>query len=304
MNTYQHTLKRPFHLEGIGLHTGESVRIRVLPAPPNTGIRFFRTDITPHIIIPARLDFVVDTSLSTVIGVNNIKIHTIEHLMAAFYGMNVDNAIVEVTGPEIPICDGSAEYFVRCIKESGIRQQNSPRIYIELLEEFSYFNNDKKIEASPCWDTEINCEISYNHPLISRQNLLFSYFNGDFFRIKDSRTFGFLSDVEKLRQMGLIKGGTLDNAIVLGDNGVINPDGLRYEDEFVRHKTLDIIGDMYLLGYPILAKLNTFKSGHQLHFEFARNLMNNTKIWRLTTLREQDASESMYCNLRLSYSLS
>jgi len=285
LNTYQHTLRKPFEIEGIGLHTGKNIKMRVLPAPANSGIRFLRTDIMPHTIIPARLDFVIDTSLSTVIGINNLRIHTIEHLMAALAGLNIDNAIVELSGPEVPICDGSADFFVRSINEAGIKQQNAIRHYIEILDSFSFAQSDKKIEVNPSESFEIFCEISYNHPLIKYQNFNFSHSNGNFLDIYNARTFGFLSDVEKLKAMGLILGGSLDNAIVLDSESVINPEGLRHNDEFARHKTLDIIGDIYLLGYPVLGKVNAYKSGHQLHYQFAKELYAKNSFWKLTTIQ-------------------
>jgi UDP-3-O-[3-hydroxymyristoyl] N-acetylglucosamine deacetylase len=287
LNRYQHTLRKPFQIEGIGLHTGKTIKMRALPAPANTGIRFLRTDIMPHTIIPARLDFVVDTSLSTVIGINNLRIHTIEHLMAAFSGMNVDNAIVELSGPEAPICDGSSDFFVQSIRETGIKEQNSLRHYIEIIESFSFVHGDKRIEVKPAGGFEVFCEISYNHPLITYQNFNFSLSEGNFFDIYNARTFGFLSDVEKLKAMGLIMGGSLDNAIVLDTEGVINPEGLRHHDEFARHKTLDIVGDMFLLGYPVLGKVSAYKSGHQLHYQFAKALYSNNKLWKLTTMESE-----------------
>lgn len=302
MNRYQHTLRKPFQIEGIGLHTGKNVKMRALPAPANTGIRFFRTDVIPHTIIPARLDFVVDTSLSTVIGINNLRIHTIEHLMAAFAGLNIDNAIVELSGPEVPICDGSSDFFVQSIRESGIKQQNSLRHYIEITRDFFFEYGDKKIEVNPAGGFEVFCEISYNHPLINYQNFNFSLSGGNFLEIYNARTFGFLSDVEKLKAMGLIMGGSLDNAVVLDAEGVINPEGLRHQDEFVRHKTLDIVGDMYLLGYPVLGKVRAYKSGHQLHYYFAKELYANNNLWKLTTIQpEYDTIRSDFEFTAVSY---
>jgi len=278
----QRTLKDEIGCTGIGLHSGEKVRINIRPAPCDTGIRFVRTDLPGHPMIEARFDNVFDTTLATSIGLNGCRISTIEHLMAAFYGLGIDNAVVELQGPEVPIMDGSSAPFVFLIKSAGIKEQTTPKQFIVVKKTLKLDDGNRSICVYPSSELKITYMIDFQHPLLRNQEYVLRFSGGDFVReISRARTFGFLRDVETLKANGLAKGGSLDNAVVIDDFRIINEDGLRYKDEFVRHKILDFIGDLSLIQFPIIGHFVVKKSGHFLNQQMLGMLMKSKKHWRI-----------------------
>jgi len=287
-STYQHTLAGPAIFAGIGLHTGRRVRAAIVPAPVGTGIVFVRTDLG-DCAMPARADHVINTRLNTVIGDGSgASVSTVEHLMAALAALEVDNAVIELDGPEAPIMDGSAQPFVEMIDHVGVRRQEAPRQYIEVLEEVEVRDGDKRVSLSPASRLEIAFEIAFDSPVIGRQRVDFALDEAVFrAELADCRTFGFLHEVEALRASGLALGGSLENAVVVDGDGVLNPEGLRRPDEFVRHKALDAIGDLYTLGGPILGRFEGVCAGHSLNNALVRALLARPDAWRVRTLVEE-----------------
>ena len=261
----QRTLKSTLNLTGIGLHSGKQVDLAIHPALPNTGIVFMRSDLPGRPRISAHYKNVVSTQMATTLGSGRVTISTVEHLLAAFQGLGVDNALVEVNAPEVPIMDGSSAVFFEKIQEIGLQFQLQSRPYLALRRRVEVKLNEKWAVAEPCSRLEIEASIDWDHPVIGYQE--FRYIEGktDFRELASARTFGFLRDVEALKQAGLARGGSLDNAVVLDDARVLNPDGLRYNDEFVRHKVLDALGDFKLAGIAIQAHVKLHRSGHDLH---------------------------------------
>ena len=281
----QHTIKRSIKAAGIGLHTGAKVTMKLRPAPVDSGIRFVRTDLDPVALIQAAPEYVVDTAFATTVGNGTGSVSTVEHLMAALAGMGVDNIIVDVDGPEIPAMDGSAYPFVSLIKEAGLKIQDAPRYYIEILEPITVQSGDKCVTISPSDNFHISAEIAFEHPLIARQqfNSMVTPFIFERY-ISRARTFGFLKEVEYLKENGLALGGTMDNAIVLDETSILNQAGLRFPDEFVRHKVLDLIGDISLLGMPVLGKIQSFKGGHAIHNLLNQEILSHPYSWRKVEL--------------------
>lgn len=281
MDYLQRTLKDATGCTGIGLHCGEKIRLRIKPAPPDTGIRFVRTDVESRPMIQARFENVVDTTLATTLGFNGCRVSTIEHLMAAFFGLGVDNALVELDGPEVPIMDGSAAPFVFLLKGAGIvEQQGAPKRFIVIRRPFKIKDGNRSVSISPSKELKITYTIDFQHPLLRNQEYELSFSGGSFVReISRARTFGFLRDVETLKENGLAKGGSLDNAIVVDDFRILNEDGLRFDDEFVRHKILDFIGDLSLVGAPVIGHFKVQKSGHFLNQHMLKRLMASPKCW-------------------------
>jgi UDP-3-O-[3-hydroxymyristoyl] N-acetylglucosamine deacetylase len=277
----QRTLKGEIGCTGIGLHTGEKVRINIRPAPCDTGIRFVRTDLDGHPMTEARFDNVFDTTLATSIGLNGCRVATIEHLMAAFYGLGIDNAVVELDGPEVPIMDGSSAPFVFLLKSVGIKEQNAPKQFIVVKKALKLDDGNRSICVYPSNELKITYTIDFQHPLLRNQEYVLRFSGGDFVReISRARTFGFLRDVETLKANGLAKGGSLDNAVVIDDFRIINEDGLRFKDEFVRHKILDFIGDLSLIQFPIIGHFVVKKSGHFLNQQMLAMLMKSKRHWK------------------------
>jgi UDP-3-O-[3-hydroxymyristoyl] N-acetylglucosamine deacetylase len=280
MDYRQRTLKDEVSCTGIGLHSGQTVSLTIRPSPPDTGIRFTRNDILGHPAIKAHYENVVDTNLSTTIGLNGFRVSTIEHLMAAFFGLGIDNARVELDGPEIPIMDGSAAPFVFLIKSAGIKEQKNPKRFIVIKKPFEIREGGRSVTICPSNDLKITYSIGFNHPLIRTQKYQLHFSGKDFVEeISRARTFGFLRDIQTLRENGLAMGGSLDNAIVIDDFRVLNEDGLRYKDEFVRHKILDFIGDLAVLGCPVIGHFVIQKSGHLLNHQMLHRLMANREHW-------------------------
>lgn len=283
----QHTLKNKISIKGTGLHSGVSVKINLCPADPDHGIVFKRIDIEgKDNVIPAKWDNVVDTRLCTVIGNGDgVTVGTIEHLVAALRGCGVDNVLVEIDGPEVPIMDGSSVVFVEAIEEAGIQAQGQPRRAIRILKEVVYEEDDKKVILSPSDVPTFGGVIDYTNPVIGTQQYGIKLINGNFKHdLADCRTFCLYEDVEKMQANGLALGGSLDNAIVIDDSGVMNPEGLRCHDEFVRHKLLDAIGDMALAGGMILGAYESSKAGHALNNKALRALFADDSAWEMVDL--------------------
>lgn len=271
----QHTICQSVWCSGIALHCGLKVGLALKPAPVGHGIRFLRTDLPDSPSICAHYSKVVNTYQATTIGSCGAAVSTIEHLMAALYGCGVDNVLVELNGPEAPIFDGSAAPYVQLIRKASILEQDGSRNYLIIRKPLTVTEGDSFITATPCDRFEVRYEIDYPHPRIGKQAYCWELKNGSFGReIAKARTFGFLKDVRRLQKMGLVQGGSLANAIVFDDSELLNVDGFRYEDECVRHKILDFIGDLALTGLPVLGKFNIHKAGHALHSRFLTELMD------------------------------
>ncbi|HEV2533184.1 UDP-3-O-acyl-N-acetylglucosamine deacetylase [Phenylobacterium sp.] len=288
-DAFQHTLRAPATFAGVGVHTGAYTRVAVRPAAPDTGIVFVRTDVTGgDNRVPCAPETVVKTQLGTVIGNEaGVTVATIEHLMAALVMLGVDNALVELDGPEMPIMDGSSLPFIRVLDRAGLRMQDAPRRYIEILETVEVVEGDKRAALKPADSFEVAFEIRFESPVIGTQAIDMAM-DGQAFRdeLADCRTFGFLHEVEQLRSLGLARGGTLENCVVIEGDRVINPEGLRRPDEFVRHKALDAIGDLYVLGAPILGRFEGELAGHAINNLLVRALAARPEAWRYVTFAE------------------
>lgn len=282
----QRTLKKNISATGVGLHSGEKILLSIHPAPPDAGIVFRRTDLFPAVEIPALYQNVCETLLCTTLGCNNVKIATVEHLLSAFAGLGIDNAYIDVNGPELPIMDGSAAPFVFLIQSAGIKEQSKAKKFIRILKTLEIEDGDKWVKFSPYNGYKICFTIGFNHPVFNNKPKVASFdFSGSSY-IKEvcrARTFGFLDDYEKLQEKDLAKGGSLDNTVVVDDYRVLNEDGLRFENEFVSHKVLDAIGDLYLLGSSLIGAFEGYKSGHALNNQLLRTLMSTHKAWEYTS---------------------
>ncbi len=290
----QRTLKAPVSCQGVGLHSGARVQMTLRPAPADTGVVFVRTDLSPSIDIRAASDNVVDTSFATTLGREGVRVGTVEHLLAALSGLGVDNVKVELTGPEVPIMDGSAAPFVYLIRTAGIELQRKFKRFLVVRKTLEVSDNGKRAQIAPASQFGISCTIDFDHPLISDQKLEVRMSDRVFYReISRARTFGFLRDVESMKRMGLALGGSLENAIVVDDFNILNPEGLRYADEFVRHKILDIIGDLALCGMPVIGHFTSVKSGHALNQRLLRRLVNEPNAAEIVEVRERKQLERM-----------
>lgn len=284
----QRTLAKPFSCSGTGVHSGVRVNLCLLPAPANHGIRFQRSDLPDSPTIRAFFRNVVDTSLATVIGQEGAIVSTIEHLMAAFAGLSIDNALVTIDGYEMPIMDGSARIFAEGIMEAGIAELDKPRSFLAITEKVELVEGDKWVIAEPCDHFSITCGIAFNHPMINEQSVTLDLTDDSFLKeISPARTFGFYRDIKMLKLYGLGRGADLGTGIALTDDGIMNEGGLRFSDEFVRHKLLDCLGDFSLLGMPILAKITTHKSGHAFNHAFLEALFENKGAWETRTLESK-----------------
>jgi len=294
----QQTLKNTVRATGVGIHSGQKVFITLSPAPIDTGIVFRRVDYKRPFSIKATATQVGETSMSTTLVKNGIKVGTVEHLMAAFAGMNIDNCFVDLSASEVPVMDGSAGPFVFLIQSAGIQQQSSPRKFIKILKEITIQVDDKSASLKPYAGSKFAFDIDFDHPAFEDHcNHADIDLNTQSFikEISRARTFGFMRDIEMLRNSNLGLGGSMDNAIVLDDYRVLNHGGLRYEAEFVRHKLLDAIGDIYQLGHPIIGEYHGFKSGHALNNELARALLADEAAYELISFTDKkDQAESMF----------
>jgi UDP-3-O-[3-hydroxymyristoyl] N-acetylglucosamine deacetylase len=290
---YQRTLKNPIRETGVGLHTGEKVYLTLRPAPENTGVVFVRSDLEPALEIPARTEYVGDTTLATTIVKGDVRISTIEHLMAALSGLGVDNAIVEVSGPEMPIMDGSAATFVFLIQSAGIEEQKALKKFLRIKETVTVTGPDdvawkgQTATLKPFDGFKVSHTIVYDNPVIKEQRASVNFSTTSFVKeVSRARTFGLMQEFEHLRERNLAQGGSLDNAVVVDDFRVLNDDGLRHQDEFVRHKILDAIGDMYLLGYSLIGEFIGHKSGHAANHALRETLMAQESAWEIVTFED------------------
>jgi UDP-3-O-[3-hydroxymyristoyl] N-acetylglucosamine deacetylase len=288
----QQTLKQKCSCSGIGVHSGRTIKLQILPAPENSGITFLRTDLKLHPEIRAHVDNVVDTTLATTLGLfhqgERITVATVEHLLAALYGMRIDNACILVDGPEVPIMDGSSGPFVEMLQAAGIEQQKAHRRYLTLTREIKVGDGQKEARIRPSSGFKIVCTLDFDHPLIMPSPYKFVFDEQRFVKdIAYARTFGFLRDVEALRAKGLALGGSLDNAIVIDQYRVLNEGGLRYPNEFVRHKILDAIGDLSLFGMPILGRARLFRSGHALNRALVQSVLADPKNYKIIEAQEE-----------------
>lgn len=282
----QRTLKNPIRATGTGVHTGDVIQILLRPAPIDTGIVFCRTDLEPNVEIKATVQNVGDTTLSTCLMQNGVRISTIEHLMSAFSGFGIDNAYVEVTASEVPIMDGSAGPFVFLIQSAGIEEQEAPKRFIRIKRKVKVKDGDKWAMLSPYDGFRISFTIDFDHPVFknTNQKSTLDFSSTSYAReISRARTFGFLSDFEKLQAYNLGLGCSLDNTLVVDDYRIVNEGGLRYQDEFVKHKMLDAIGDLYLLGYNLIGCFSGYKSGHELNNKLLRALLATEDAWEFVT---------------------
>jgi UDP-3-O-[3-hydroxymyristoyl] N-acetylglucosamine deacetylase len=276
----QRTLRRSVSCKGIGLHSGNKVTLSLKPAPADHGIRFQRTDLG-GLEIPATVTHLGGIQYQTGLTREAVSVETVEHLLAALTALGIDNVIVELNHPEVPIMDGSSAPFVYLITEAGVKRLQAPRRYLKVLRPISLTNGDKRIALYPSDHFKVTYSISFDHPLLRHQSRTMRITEETFVEeIAPARTFGFLKEVEMLRQRGLALGGSLDNAIVLGETGVLN-NALRFEDEFVRHKILDVIGDLSLVGYPVVGHLVAHRGGHALHTAFAAKILEEQDAWRI-----------------------
>jgi UDP-3-O-[3-hydroxymyristoyl] N-acetylglucosamine deacetylase len=276
----QRTLRRSISCAGIGLHSGHKVTLSLKPASASSGIRFRRSDLR-GLEVPATISHLGGINYATGLTRDTVTVDTVEHLLAAFVSLGVDNAIVELSSPEVPIMDGSAAPFVYLIQEAGIKQLAAPRRYLKVLRPISLSRGDKRIALHPSDHFKVTYSIAFDHPLLRHQSRTLRISEESFIEeIAPARTFGFLEEVEMMRQQGLALGGSLENAVVIGDTGVLN-NALRFEDEFVRHKILDVIGDMALVGHPIIGHLIAHRGGHALHTAFAARVLEETDAWTL-----------------------
>jgi UDP-3-O-[3-hydroxymyristoyl] N-acetylglucosamine deacetylase len=279
--TKQTTLAKSSKTGGIGLHTGVEVNLSLKPAPENTGYIFVRTDLDDF-EIPASVEYIAHCSYATTLLRKGVMLSTVEHLLAALRGSGVDNCFIEVDNIEIPILDGSSENFVELIEKAGIIEQNAPRRFLQINQKVVFEQGDRAMSVEPFDRFEIECLIDFPHPFIKTQTYNFQLNNGSFGReIAAARTFGFTHEIEMLRKANLALGGSLDNAIVLTENSMLNETPLRFQNEFVRHKILDIIGDLALLGMPLLGKIRAQKSGHSVHASLMSKLLKTESAWEI-----------------------
>ena len=280
MTNTQRTIRRPVACSGIGLHSGQKVTLRLRPAPANHGIIFKRLDLD-GLEIPADVSHVASLHYATGLARDTSSVETVEHLLAALLSLGIDNAVVELNQAEVPIMDGSAASFVYLVHEAGIKPLAAARKFLKVIRPISLSRGDKRIALYPSDHFKVTYSISFDHPLLRHQSRTMRLTEDVFIdEIAPARTFGFLKEVEVLRKRGLALGGSLDNAIVLGETGVLNS-SLRFEDEFVRHKILDVIGDLALVGYPIIGHLVAHRGGHALHASFAQKILEDTDAWRI-----------------------
>lgn len=285
----QRTLKNVIRATGVGLHTGEKIYLTMRPAAANMGIVFRRIDLEPAVDIPALANYVGDTTLNTCLIKNNARISTVEHILSAFAGLGIDNAYVDLTAGELPTMDGSAGPFVFLIQSAGIVEQNAAKRFIRIKRKITVREDDKVASLEPFEGFKVSFTIDFDHPVIrgSNQSAILDFSSTSYVKeVSRARTFGFLSECEYLRKHNLGLGGSLDNTIVLDDYRILNEDGLRYEDEFVKHKILDAVGDLYLLGHSMIGAFTGYKSGHTLNNHLRQTLLADKKAWEIVTFED------------------
>ncbi len=290
----QHTIRADVRFGGTGLHTGARVHVVLRPAPPDHGVVFYRVDQPGAPAVPARYDHVVDTALATVIGKNGVSVATVEHFMAAVRVAGLDNLRVEIDGAEMPVLDGSAKPFLEILQEAGLQAQDAPKKCLRVNHPFVVSQGDAYIKVAPSNELQICYTIDFPHPLVGRQGYVWRFDPGSFVRdLASARTFGFLRDVQSLQSRGLALGGSLENAVVFDDHKVLNPDGLRYRDECVRHKVLDFVGDLGLCPFPVFGAFEAHKAGHALHNRLLRQLCERPGYVRFVPAAAAMPSRSM-----------
>lgn len=285
----QRTLKNAIRTSGVGLHTGDQIHLTLLPAPVDTGIVFHRVDLNPPVEIKAAAENVGETTLSTCLIKDDVRVSTVEHLMSAMAGLGIDNAIVELNAPEIPIMDGSAGPFVFLIQSAGVQEQNAPKKFVRIKKEVTLKDGDKFASFVPFDGFKVSFSIEFDHPVFKdrRPQTELEFSSSTFVKdISRARTFGFMHEIEYLRSKGLARGGSMDNAIVVDQYRILNEDGLRFEDEFVKHKVLDAIGDLYMLGHSLICEYKAHKSGHSLNNRALRLLIEQPDAWEWVTFEE------------------
>jgi UDP-3-O-[3-hydroxymyristoyl] N-acetylglucosamine deacetylase len=293
----QRTLKNVIRATGVGLHTGEKVYLTLKPAPVDTGIVFKRVDLDPVVEIPAMTENVGDTTLSSTLVKGDVRISTVEHLMSAMSGLGIDNAYVDLSAPEVPIMDGSAGPFVFLIQSAGIEEQSAPKKYIRIIKELSLTQDDKKVSLKPFNGFKVGYTLLYDHPVHRKhtKEACIDFSSTSFVKeVSRARTFGFMHEFEALRNRNLALGASMDNAVAVGDYRVLNEDGLRYEDEFVKHKILDSIGDLYLLGKSLIGEFAGYKSGHALNNALLRKLLVSKDCWEIVTFDTEEEAPISY----------
>jgi len=278
----QTTISEPVQIQGVGLHTGVEVKLRLRPAPENTGYIFVRTDLD-NFEIPASVEYVSHCSYATTLMRRGVVLSTCEHVLSALRGSNIDNCFIELDSIELPILDGSSENWVELLAEAGVKELDSPRRWFEVLKRVDFDEDGRRMSIEPSEHFEIDCVIDFPHPLVKRQSFRFVMHNGSYSKqIASARTFGFTHEIEMLRKANLALGGSLYNAIVLTPDGMLNEEPLRYDDEFVRHKILDIIGDIALIGLPLRAKITAERSGHAIHAAMMSKLLKTEGAWQIS----------------------
>jgi len=291
---FQSTIAKQVTFSGVGLHTGTEINVTLRPADANRGIIFHRSEGEKTVSIEACSNNVVDTRLATVLGKGDLRVSTVEHLMAALYAFGIDNLHIDIDGPEVPIMDGSADAFVQLLNEAGKTNLSHSRKYMAIRKPISVIDGEKRISIIPSRFFRITSDIAFDHPSIALQNRSVKLSPEIFTRdIARARTFGFLKEVEYLKANGLARGGSLDNAVVINDQGIMNPGGLRYADEFVRHKILDTVGDFSLAGYPILGHIRTYKSGHDINHKMVEKILTTPDCWQLVEFSDKDLKLAM-----------
>lgn len=293
----QRTLKNIIRATGVGLHTGQKVLLTLKPAPVDTGIVFRRVDLPEPVDIPAHALNVGSTTLSTTLEHDGVKVATVEHILSAVAGLGIDNIVIEVSAPEVPIMDGSAAPFVFLIQSAGIKEQDAPKQFIRIKKKIRVTDDDKYAEFEPYDGFRVTFKIDFNHPVFRGrpQQAEFDFSSTSFVKeVSRARTFGFLKDLEFLRERNLALGGSVDNAVVVDDYGIVNEGGLRYQDEFVKHKILDAIGDLYLLGSSLVGSFTGFKSGHGLNNQLLRTLLADEKAWEKVTFEDSKTAPISY----------
>ena len=294
MDLRQRTVASEISCTGIGLHSGKKLKLTIKPTPPNSGITFERVDISPCSIVKASFDNVIGTNMATTIGFNGYSVSTVEHIMAAFFGMGIDNALVQIDGGEVPIMDGSSAPFVFLLKNAGVTVQNSNKKFLVVKKPVKVEDGNRSVHLYPSNELKITYKIDFNHPLIKDQTYELSFSQSSFIQeISKARTFGFLKDVETLQNNGLAQGGSLDNAIVVDEFRVLNEDGLRYKDEFVRHKILDFIGDLAIIGHIPIGHFVVERSGHTLNQQLLRKFMAQEKYWEVVRFKNRQECSRM-----------
>lgn len=297
----QRTLKQTISATGVGLHSGERVKLTLHPAAPDTGIVFRRTDLPAPVEVAVQPSLVNDTRLSsTLVTDTGVRVGTIEHLMSAFAGLGIDNVVVDVTAAEIPIMDGSAAPFIFLLQTAGIEEQAKPKKFIRVKKPVEVVEGDKWVKLLPHDGFSVELSIEFNHPAFNRapQTVHIDFATRSYIdEISRARTFGFMHEVEYMRQHGLGRGGNLNNAIVIDDEYVLNPEGLRFPDEFVRHKILDAIGDLYIVGHPLIAAFSGHKSGHALNNKLLRVLLDTPDAWEFVSFSQPEQVPSSFHRL-------